>query len=115
MATARQQAHDETGRRLEPCCSTERQAFLDGLLTPEPTTGRTSHSGLRPAAVSPAAAQIIAPLKKIGFLQEAGVAQWDLASLNPNRAKWPSENDAIISGKVALQRLIFQQLSCFKM
>lgn len=88
VATARQQAHDETWRRLEPLLSTERQAFLDGLLTPEPTTGRTSHSGLRQEAVSPAAAQIIATLQKIGFLQDAGVDQWDLASLNPNRAKW---------------------------
>jgi TnpA family transposase len=88
VATARQQAHDETWRRLEPLLSTERQAFLDGLLTPEPTTGRTSHSWLRQEAVSPAASQIIATLKKIGFLQDAGVNQWDLSSLNPNRAKW---------------------------
>jgi len=88
VATARQQAHDETWRRLEPLVSTERRAFLDGLLTPEPTTGRTSHSWLRQEAVSPAAAQIIATLNKIGFLQDAGVDQWDLSRLNPNRAKW---------------------------
>jgi TnpA family transposase len=88
VATARQQAHDETWRRLEPLLSTERHAFLDGLLTPEPPTGRTSHSWLRQEAVSPAASQIIATLKKIVFLQDAGVDQWDLSSLNPNRAKW---------------------------
>jgi len=88
VATAPQQAHDETWRRLEPLLSPERQAFLDGLLTPEPTTGRTSHSWLRQEAVSPAASQIIATLNKIGFLQDAGVNQWDLSSLNPNRAKW---------------------------
>ena len=88
VATARQQAHDETWRRLEPWLSKERQAFLDGLLIPEPPTGRTSHSWLRQEAVSHAASQIIATLKKIVFLQDAGVDQWDLSSLNPNRAKW---------------------------
>jgi len=80
VAMARQQAHDETWHRLEPLLSTERQAFLDGLLTPEPTTGRTSHSWLRQEAVSPAAAQIIATLKKIVFFQEAGVDQWGWTS-----------------------------------
>src|SRR5262249_10729335 len=88
VAAARQQAHDETWRRLEPLLSTECQAFLDGLLIPEPTTGRTLHSWLRQEAVSPAAAQILATLKKIVFLQDAGVDQWDLSGLNPNRAKW---------------------------
>jgi TnpA family transposase len=88
VATARQQAHDETWRRLEPWLSKERQAFLDGLLILEPPTGRTSHSWLRQEAVSHAASQIIATLKKIVFLQDAGVDQWDLSSLNPNRAKW---------------------------
>jgi Domain of unknown function (DUF4158) len=88
VATARQQAHDATWRRLEPWLSKERQAFLDGLLTPEPNPGRTPHSWLRQEAVSHAASQIIATLKKIVFLQDAGVDQWDLASLNPNRAKW---------------------------
>jgi hypothetical protein len=88
VATARQQAHDATWRRLEPWLSKERQAVLDGLLTPEPNPGRTPHSWLRQEAVSHAASQIIATLKKIVFLQDAGVDQWDLASLNPNRAKW---------------------------
>lgn len=88
VATARQQAHDETWRRLAPLVSTERQTFLDALLTPDPSTGRTPHSWLRQEAVSPAAAQIIATLQKIIFLHDAGVDQWDLSSLNPNRAKW---------------------------
>jgi hypothetical protein len=68
--------------------SPERQTFLDALLTPDPSTGRTLHSWLRQEAVSPAASQIIATLHKISFLHDAGVDQWDLAHLNPNRAKW---------------------------
>jgi TnpA family transposase len=88
IATARQQAHDETWRRLVPLVSLERQPFLDTLLISDPSTGRTPHSWLRQEAVSPAASQIIAPLRKISFLRDAGVHQWDLSSLNPNRAQW---------------------------
>ncbi|MEE8291330.1 MAG: Tn3 family transposase [Candidatus Tectomicrobia bacterium] len=88
VATARQQAHDETWRRLKPLCTTERQTFLDGLLTPDPHTSRTPHSWLRQEAVSHAASQILATLKKIIFLHDVGVDQWDLSCLNPNRAKW---------------------------
>jgi TnpA family transposase len=88
VATARDQAHDETFRRLAPLLTEERKAFLDGLLTPDPQTGRTLLSWLRQEAVSHVASQIIATLQKIAFLYETGVPQWDLASLNPNRAKW---------------------------
>jgi hypothetical protein len=88
VATARQQAHDETWRRLAPLVSPVCQTFLDTLLTPDPSTGRTLHSWLRQEAVSPAASQIIATLRKIIFLHDAGVDQWNLAHLNPNRVKW---------------------------
>lgn len=88
VATARDQAHDETFRRLTPLLTDKRKAFLDGLLTPDPPTGRTRLSWLRQEAVSHAASQIIATLKKIAFLHDTGVHQWDLDSLNPNRAKW---------------------------
>jgi hypothetical protein len=58
------------------------------LLQPDTTTGRTLLSWLRQEAVSHAASHIIATLTKIVFLHDAGVDQWHLASLNPNRAKW---------------------------
>ena len=88
VATARDQAHAETFRRLTPLRTDERKAFLDGLLTPDPPTGRTLLSWVRQEAVSPVASQIIATLQKIACLQDTGVHQWDLDSLNPNRAKW---------------------------
>src|SRR5262245_29701803 len=88
VAMARDQAHDETLRRLTPLLTEERKAFLDGLLMPDPQTGRTLRSGLRQEAVSHEASQIIATLHKIAFLHDTGVPQWDLANLNPNRAKW---------------------------
>jgi hypothetical protein len=41
--------------------------------------------------VSHVAAQILATLQKMAFLHDTGVPQWDLASLNPNRAKWRAQ------------------------
>lgn len=88
VATAREQAHEETFRQLTPLLTDERKTLLDGLLQPDTTTGRTLLSWLRQEAVSHAASHIIATLTKIVFLHDAGVDQWNLASLNPNRAKW---------------------------
>src|SRR2546428_4435377 len=88
IATAREKAHDETFRQLTPLLTDDRKTLLDGLLQPDATTGRTLLSWLRQEAVSHAASHIIATLTKIVFLQDAGVDQWNLASLNPNRAKW---------------------------
>jgi hypothetical protein len=88
VATAREQAHEETFRQLTPLLTDERKTLLDGLLQPDATTGRTPLSWLRQEAVSHAASHIIATLTKIVFLQDAGVDQWDLTCLNPNRAKW---------------------------
>ena len=88
VATAREKAHEETFRQLSPLLTAERKTFLDGLLHPDATTGRTPLHWLRQEAVSHAASHIIATLTKIAFLHDARVAQWDLVSLNPNRAKW---------------------------
>ena len=41
VATARQQAHEETFRRLGALLTVERHTWLDGLLRPDPETGRT--------------------------------------------------------------------------
>jgi TnpA family transposase len=88
VATAREKAHDETLRQLTPLLTDERKTLLDGLLQPDATTGRTPLSWLRQEAVSHAASHILATLTKIVFLHAAGVDQWNLLCLNPNRAKW---------------------------
>src|SRR3989441_3130265 len=88
VATAREKAHEETFRQLTPLLTDERKTLLDGLLQPDATTGRTLLSWLRQEPVSHASSHIIATLTKIVFLHDAGVDQWNLASLNPNRAKW---------------------------
>ena len=78
MATARQQAHDETFRRLVPLLSLTSTNLLDGLLQPDRPQDGPCCSWLRQEAVSHAASHIIATLTKIVFLQDAGVDQWDL-------------------------------------
>ena len=88
VATAREKAHEETFRQLTPLLTDDRTTLLDGLLQPDATTGRTLLSWLRQEAVSHAASHIMATLTKSVFLHDAGVGQWNLASLHPNRAKW---------------------------
>src|SRR5437773_5163749 len=47
IATARQQAHTETFRRLTPLLTEAQPSVLDGLLVPDPGTGRTVLNWLR--------------------------------------------------------------------
>jgi TnpA family transposase len=88
IASARQEAHDETWRRLTPLVTADQHPWLDGLLRPDPQTGRTVLTWLRREATSHAATQIVETLKKITFLLAARVDTWDLVGLNPNRVKW---------------------------
>src|SRR5262249_57462217 len=62
VATARQQAHAETYRRLTPLLTPTQQAWLDSLLVPEPSLGRTRLARLRPEAVSHAPSPILMTL-----------------------------------------------------
>jgi TnpA family transposase len=88
VATARQQAHEETWHRLTPLVTEERCAVLDGLLVPDPQTGRSPLQWFRREATSHAATQLVETLQKITVLREMGVDTWDLTGLNPNRVKW---------------------------
>lgn len=88
VATAREQAHAETFRRLTPLLTPARQAWLDSLLRLEPDLGRTRLAWLRQEAVSHAASQILMTLERIRFLEDAGVSSWALTELTPNRVKW---------------------------
>jgi hypothetical protein len=66
----------------------ERHTWLDGLLRPDPETGRTRLQWLRRGATSHAASQIVETLKKLACLLKAGVDTWELEGLNHNRVKW---------------------------
>ena len=88
VATAREQAHAETFRRLTPLLTPAQQAWLDSLLLLESDLGRTRLAWLRQEAVSHAASQILMTLERIQFLGQAGVPGWALTDLTPNRVKW---------------------------
>jgi hypothetical protein len=88
VATARQQAHEETWHRLTPLVTEARCSVLDGLLVPDPETGRSGLQWFRREATSHAATQLVETLQKITVLREMGVDTWDLTGLNPNRVKW---------------------------
>jgi hypothetical protein len=88
VASARQQAHDETFRRLTPLLSEKRTTFLGSLIIPDPQTGYTRLNWLREDASSHSAPQLVEALKRVKFLLDSGVASWDLSVLNPNRVKW---------------------------
>src|SRR3989442_4589049 len=53
VATARQQAHDETWRRLTPLVTADQHPWLDSLLQPDAQTGRTALTWLRREATAP--------------------------------------------------------------
>jgi hypothetical protein len=88
IATARQQAHIETFRRLTPLLTEAQLAMLDGLLVPDPGTGRTVLNWLRREATATTAPQLVETLTQVQFLHRAGIHTWELTALNPNRVKW---------------------------
>jgi hypothetical protein len=88
VAAAREEAHSETLRRLTPLLTTDQHAWLETLLVPEAGLRRTRLAWLRQEAVSHAASQILLTLERIRFLIDAGVPQWTLTALPPNRVKW---------------------------
>jgi hypothetical protein len=88
VATARQQAHDETWRRLTPLVTADQPPWLDRLLQPDAQTGRTLLNWLRREATAHTAVQMVETLQKVTLLLEARVDTWDLAGLNPTRVQW---------------------------
>jgi Domain of unknown function (DUF4158) len=87
IATARQQAHDETWRRLTPLVTVEQHPWLDSLRQPDAPTGRTVLAWRRREATAHTATQIVETLQKVAFLLAAPIETWDLAGLNPNRVQ----------------------------
>ena len=64
IATARQQAHDETWRRLTPLVTADQYAWLDGLLQADAHTGRTVLNWLRREATDHTAPQLVETLQE---------------------------------------------------
>jgi TnpA family transposase len=103
VAEARIRAQTETYRQLTPMLTTVRKQWLDSLLQPDPTRGLTPLTWLRRPAVSNSPQAILGNLEKLTFLRNAGVEDWTLEPLNPNRLKFLA-HVARKSGAQALQR-----------
>src|SRR4030095_1798715 len=86
-----------------PMLTTVRKQWLDSLLQPDPTRGLTPLTWLRRPAVSNSPQAILGNLEKLTCLRNAGVEDWTLEPLNPNRLKFLAHAGAT-PGPQALQR-----------
>lgn len=88
VVATRRHAEYVTYQRLRPLLTDERQTLLDGLLVVDAATGQTPLAWLRRGATSATPAAILETIDKLTFVRRQGVADWDLAALNPNRRKF---------------------------
>ena len=104
IAAARQRAQQETYRRLAPILTRDCKARLDGLLTVDAATGRSSLAWLQQSATTYSPPMILATLEKRACCRRWGVDRWDVSSLTPNRLKFLAQI-ARRSTNQALQRM----------
>ncbi len=88
VSTARQRARKVTYENMAHLLTPERKRFLDDLLTVEESDYRTSLAWLQRMPTDHTATQIKGTLDKIRFLQDVGIAGWELDNVNPNRLKF---------------------------
>jgi hypothetical protein len=88
VAAARQRAQQLTYEQVTHLLSAQGQSLLDDLLELVEGANRTTLSWLQRMPNDHTPSQIMATLDKIRFLQQAGVPQWDLSAVNPNRLKF---------------------------
>jgi TnpA family transposase len=104
IASARQRAQQETYRRLGAILTKDCKARLDGLLTIDADTGRSSLAWLQQSATTYSPPMILATLEKRACCRQWGVDRWDVSSLTPNRLKFLAQV-ARRSTNQALQRM----------
>ena len=104
IASARQRAQQETYRRLGAVLTRDCKARLDGLLTVDAATERSSLAWLQQSATTHSPPMILATLEKRACCQRWGVDRWDVSSLTPNRLKFLAQI-ARRSTNQALQRM----------
>lgn len=88
VSTARSQAELRTYEQLHAFLTPERRQFLDDLLTTDDERRLTRLTWLQRTPQSNRAAAIVQTIDKIALLYEAGIPEWDLSVINPNRRKW---------------------------
>jgi Tn3 transposase DDE domain len=88
VAEARAQAQTATSRQLTPMLTADCKQWLDSLLHPDPTRGSTPLTWLRREAIANSPRAILDNRATLTFLRAAGVGDWALETLNPNRLKF---------------------------
>lgn len=92
VSAARQRARQVTYEQVAHLLSPQSRVFLDDLLDLRAEEAgsryRTALSWLQRMPNDHTAPQILATLEKIRYLQDAGVPDWNLAGVNPNRLKF---------------------------
>lgn len=88
VSIARQRARKVTYENMAHLLTTQGKHFLDELLKVEEGGYRTSLAWLQRMPTDHTATQINTTLDKFRFLQEVGIAEWELDSVNPNRLKF---------------------------
>jgi len=87
VSAARQQAQEVTYQKLQPLLTERCRTFLDSLLEVDTGLGVTRLWWLQQAPTDNNLGQMLTTLDKIAFLQDQGIARWDLSGLTPNRIK----------------------------
>jgi hypothetical protein len=77
---------------------------LDQVLVRGEELDRTPLAWLGERAAANSSKAILAELKKLDFLRELGVAEWDLSTINPNRLKFLAQLGRKATSQ-ALQRM----------
>lgn len=88
VSTARQRARRVTFEHIAHLVTPQGKRFLDSLLEVEEGGYRTSLAWLQRMPNDHTSTQIKTTLDKIRFLQDAGIAEWELDRVNPNRLKF---------------------------
>lgn len=88
VASARERAYKETLHKLQPLLSARRKAWLDGLLAPDESLGRTRFEWLKGRARGNTPKAVLSAVARITYLREQGIAEWNLSAINLNRRKF---------------------------
>ncbi|MGL4609988.1 MAG: Tn3 family transposase [Trueperaceae bacterium] len=97
ISEARSKAHTLTFEKLRPVLTPPVQAFLEKILELREDKRNTYLSWLQQTPTDSSPTQIREAAQKIFFLKDAGVMNWDVTAVNPNRFKWLAKLGARIS------------------
>lgn len=85
---ARQNSQKEIYNRLNFLITKEFKTYFDEILIPDEKSGITPLSWLRYGSISNSSKSILKTIKKVTFLKKAGIHNWKINCINPNKIKF---------------------------